>query len=465
MTHKPADIRQGNEAIATGQARHASAAQYGVGCGTALTEEANPEAQRLMEVVVETQNLRQAYRNVMKNKGAAGVDGVSTQAFDSQLRELWPHVREALLWGNYEPQPVRRVDIPKPDGGTRTLGIPTVLDRFIQQAVLQVLQPIFEPTFSESSYGFRPNRNAWQAVQAAQAHIQSGKGWVVDMDLEKFFDRVNHDILMSRVARKVRDKRVLKLIGDYLRAGMLEGGVVSARTEGTPQGGPLSPLLSNILLTDLDRELENRGLAFCRYADDCNIYVASEKAGQRVLASITRFVEKRLRLKVNAQKSAVARPSERKFLGYSFTAERQARMKIADASVKRFKDRVRDIFEGGMGRSVRAIVMALAPLLRGWISYFRRTEVKGVVEELDQWLRRKLRCMLWRHWKRPATRERELRKRGLVPERAWKSAFNGRGAWWNAGASHMNVVCPKRYFDELGLVSLLDILQRFQRGL
>lgn len=465
MTHKPTDIRQGNEAIAAGQARHASAAQYGVGCGTALNEEANPEAQRLMEAVVETRNLRQAYRNVMKNKGAAGVDGVSTQAFDSQLRALWPHVKEALLWGNYEPQPVRRVDIPKPDGGSRTLGIPTVLDRFIQQAVLQVLQPIFEPTFSESSYGFRPHRSAHQAVQAAQAHIHSGKGWVVDMDLEKFFDRVNHDILMSRVARQVRDKRVLKLIGDYLRAGMLEGGVVSARTEGTPQGGPLSPLLSNILLTDLDRELEKRGLAFCRYADDCNIYVASEKAGQRVLASITRFVEKRLRLKVNAQKSAVARPSERKFLGYSFSAERQARIKIADASVKRLKDRVRDIFDGGMGRSVRVIVMALAPLLRGWINYFRVTEVKGVVEELDQWLRRKLRCMLWRHWKRPATRERELRKRGLVPERAWKSAFNGRGAWWNAGASHMNAVCSKRYFDELGLVSLLDTLQRFQRGL
>jgi RNA-directed DNA polymerase len=465
MTHEPADIRNGNEAIATGQARHASAALHGAGCGTALNEEANPEAQRLMEAVVETQNLRQAYRNVMKNKGAAGVDGVSTQAFDSQLRELWPHVREALLWGNYDPQPVRRVDIPKPDGGMRTLGIPTVLDRFIQQAVLQVLQPIFEPTFSESSYGFRPNRSAHQAVQAAQAHIRSGKGWVVDMDLEKFFDRVNHDILMSRVARKVRDKRVLKLIGDYLRAGMLEGGVVSARTEGTPQGGPLSPLLSNILLTDLDRELENRSLAFCRYADDCNIYVASEKAGLRVLASITRFVEKRLKLKVNAQKSAVARPSERKFLGYSFTAQQQTRVKIADASIKRFKNRVRELFDGSMGRSLRAIAMALAPLLRGWITYFRLTEVKGVVEELDQWLRRKLRCVLWRHWKRPATRNRELRKRGLTPLRAWQSASNGRGAWWNAGSSHMNAACPKRYFDELGLVSLLDTLQRFQRGL
>jgi group II intron reverse transcriptase/maturase len=302
-------------------------------------------------------------------------------------------------------------------------------------------------------------------VQAAQAHILSGKSWVVDMDLEKFFDRVNHDMLMSRVARQVRDKRVLKLIGDYLRAGMLEGGVVSARTEGTPQGGPLSPLLSNILLTDLDRELESRGLAFCRYADDCNIYVASEKAGQRVLASITRFVEKGFKLNVTAQKSAVARPSERKFLGYSFTAQQQTRVKIADASIKRFKNRVRELFDGSMGRSLRAIAMALAPLLRGWISYFRLTEVKGVVEELDQWLRRKLRCVLWRHWKHPATRNRELRKRGLTPERAWKSASNGRGAWWNAGASHMNAVCPKRYFDELGLVSLLDILQRFQRGL
>ena len=465
MTHKPAEIRQGNEAIATGQARHASAALYGVGCGTALSEEANPEAQRLMEAVVETQNLRQAYRNVMKNQGAAGVDGVSTQAFESQLRALWPHAREALLWGEYCPQPVRRVDIPKPDGGVRTLGIPTVLDRFIQQVVLQVLQPMFEPTFSDSSYGFRPGRSAHQAVQAAQRHIHSGKGWVVDMDLEKFFDRVNHDMLMSRVARKVRDKRVLKLIGDYLRAGMLEGGVVNARTEGTPQGGPLSPLLSNILLTDLDRELERRGHAFCRYADDCNIYVASEKAGLRVLASITRFVEDRLKLKVNARKSAVARPSERKFLGYSFTAQRQARIKIADTSVKRLKDRVREMFDSSMGRSMRVIITALAPLLRGWISYFRLTEVKGVVEELDQWLRRKLRCVLWRHWKRPATRNRELRKRGLTPERAWQSASNGRGPWWNAGSSHMNAACPKRYFDELGLVSLQETLQRFQRGL
>lgn len=465
MTHEPADIRHEDEAIATGQARNASAAQHGAGCDTALNEEANPEAQRLMEAVVETQNLRRAYRNVLKNKGAAGVDGVSTPAFEAQMREWWPHIKEALLWGEYRPQPVRRVDIPKPDGGTRTLGIPTMLDRFIQQAVLQVLQPIFEPTFSDASYGFRPNRSAWQAVQAAQAHIHSGKGWVVDMDLEKFFDRVNHDILMSRIRRQVKDNRVLKLIGDYLRAGLLEGGVISARTEGTPQGGPLSPLLSNILLTDLDRELEARGHAFCRYADDCNIYVASEKAGRRVLASLTRFVEERLKLKVNALKSAVARPSERKFLGYSFTAQRQARIKIADASVKRLKDRVREVFDGGAGRAVRAITKALGPLLRGWMSYFRLTEVKGVVEELDQWLRRKLRCVLWRHWKRPATRNRELHKRGLMPERAWKSASNGRGAWWNAGASHMNAACPKRYFDELGLVSLQETLQRFQRGL
>lgn len=465
MTHKPTEVRKGNAAPAIGQARHASTTLRGVGCDTALPEEANPEAQRLMEAVVEIQNLRQAYRKVMKNKGAAGVDGVSTQAFASQLRELWPHIREALLWGNYCPQPVRRVDIPKPGGDMRMLGIPTVLDRFIQQAVLQVLQPLFEPTFSDSSYGFRPNRNAWQAVQAAQAHIHSGKDWVVDMDLEKFFDRVNHDILMSRVGRKVKDKRVLGLIGDYLRAGVLEDGVVSARVEGTPQGGPLSPLLSNILLDDLDRELETRGHAFCRYADDCNIYVASEKAGQRVLASITRFVEERLRLKVNAQKSAVARPSERKFLGYSFTAQRQARVKIAKASVKRLKDRVQELFDGSAGRSLRNVITALAPLLRGWISYYRLTEVKGVLEELDQWLRRKLRCVLWRHWKRPATRNRELRKRGFTLTRAWQSASNGRGPWWNGGASHMNAAYPKRYFDELGLVSLLDTLQRFQRGL
>lgn len=360
------------------------------------------------------------------------------------------------------PRAVRKVDIPKPNGGVRTLGIPTVLDRLIQQALLQVLQPEFEPEFSEHSYGFRPGRNAWQAVQQAQGYIRDGRRWVVDLDLEKFFDRVNHDILMSRVARKVKDERVLKLIRRYLEAGLMEGGIVSARTEGTPQGGPLSPLLSNILLTDLDRELERRGHRFCRYADDCNVYVRSEAAGRRAMNAITDYLERKLKLRVNRDKSAVARPWERKFLGYSFTWHKQVRLKIAEGSLKRLKDRVREIAAGNASRNLVATINELNPVLRGWMSYFRLTEVKGALQDLDGWVRRKLRCLLWRQWKRPASRYRKLQGRGLDAKRAWKSASNGRGPWWNAGANHMNTAYPKSFFDVLGLVSLLDTRQRFQ---
>jgi RNA-directed DNA polymerase len=429
---------------------------------TAADGQTKAEGPRQMEAVVERANLWRAYERVMQNKGAAGVDGLTVAEFKAWLQQHWPSVKAALLAGDYVPAAIRKVEIPKPHGGVRTLGIPTVLDRLIQQALLQVLQPEFEPEFSEHSYGFRPGRNAWQAVQRAQSYLKEGRRWVVDLDLEKFFDRVNHDILMSRNARRVKDKRVLKLIRRYLEAGMMSAGIVSARTEGTPQGGPLSPLLSNILLTDLDRELERRGHRFCRYADDCNVYVQSKAAGHHAMESITCYLEQKLRLRVNREKSAVARPWARKFLGYSFTWHKQARLKIAESSLKRLKDRVRETVVGNASRNLSQTIAALNPVLRGWTSYFRMTEVKGVLQDLDGWIRRKLRCLLWRQWKRPATRNKKLRARGLEPTRAWKSASNGRGPWWNAGASHMSAAYPTSFFNALGLVSLLDTQRRFQ---
>ena len=443
--------------------RNSSMAGMGAEIGTAADGQTKAERRRLMETVVERNNLWLAYKRVMRNKGAAGVDGLGVFEFKAWLQQHWPSVKAALLAGDYMPTAIRKVDILKPNGGVRTLGIPTVVDRLIQQALLQILQPQFDPEFSEHSYGFRPGRCAQQAVQAAKEYIAQGRSWVVDMDLEKFFDRVNHDILMSRLARKIEDERVKKLIRRYLEAGMMEGGIVSMRTEGTPQGGPLSPLLSNILLTDLDRELERRGHRFCRYADDCNIYVKSEVAGQHAMDAMTGYLEKKLKLQVNRNKSAVARPWQRKFLGYSVTRHKQTRLKIADSSLTRLKDRVREIIVGNSSRNLGKTIDALNPVLRGWMSYFRLTEVRGVLQELDGWIRRKLRCLLWRQWKRPATRNRKLQAAGLDEMRAWKSASNGRGPWWNAGASHMNVTHPKRFFDALGLVSLLDTQQRFQR--
>jgi group II intron reverse transcriptase/maturase len=442
--------------------RMSSTATSGAEAGTAANGQTKAEGPRQMEAVVERSNLWRAYERVVRNKGAAGVDGLTVADFKTWLQQHWPTVRAALLAGEYMPGAVRKVEIPKPNGGARLLGIPTVLDRLIQQALLQVLQPEFETEFSEHSYGFRPGRNAWQAVRQAQGYIREDRRWVVDLDLEKFFDRVNHDILMSRVARKVRDERVLKLIRRYLEAGLMADGIVSTRTEGTPQGGPLSPLLSNILLTDLDRELERRGHKFCRYADDCNIYVRSEMAGRRAMTAITDYLERSLKLRVNREKSAVARPWDRKFLGYSFTWHKRARLKIAEGSLKRLKDRVREIVVGNASRNLAGTISELNPALRGWMSYFRLTEVKGVLQDLDGWIRRKLRCLLWRQWKRPTTRNRKLQARGLDGTRAWKSASNGRGPWWNAGASHMNAAYPKSYFDALGLVSLLDTRQRFQ---
>jgi len=389
---------------------------------------------------------------------------MTVEQLRAYLKEHWLRIKEELLAGDYQPLPVLKVEIPKLGGqGMRMLGIPTVVDRLIQQAIHQVLSPLFEPSFSESSYGFRPNRSAQQAVLKARNYVREGRRWVVDIDLEKFFDRVNHDVLMSRLARRIKDKRVLHLIRSYLQAGMMSGGLVTVRREGTPQGGPLSPLLSNILLDELDKELERRGHKFCRYADDCNIYVRSRSAGERVMKSLSHFLERRLRLQVNAEKSAVARPWARKFLGYSMTWQRQARLKVATTSVQRIKEKLREIFRRGKGRNLGKLIEAeLTPLLRGWMNYFRLAEVKGIFEELDGWIRRKLRGLIWRQWKRTFARAKGLMRRGLKETQAWESAGNGRGPWWNAGASHMHAAFPKSYFDRCGLLSLLDQRLRFQ---
>jgi RNA-directed DNA polymerase len=448
-------------ARAEADGRNLSGAGLGAESPTAVVGMPKPEALRLIEAVVERNNLFRAYDRVVKNEGAPGVDGLTVSEFKPWLQRHWVRVRQDLLMGVYQPEAVRKVEIPKPQGGVRTLGIPTVLDRLIQQALNQILQPLFDPGFSSSSYGFRPGRNAHQAVQAAQGYVAAGKRWVVDLDLEKFFDRVNHDVLMARVARKVGDDRVLKLIRRYLEAGLLEGGITSMRTEGTPQGGPLSPLLSNILLDDLDRELERRGLSFCRYADDCNIYVGCRRAGERIMQAVTAFLERRLKLKVNASKSAVARPWERKFLGYSMTWHKKPKLKIAEASRKRLVEKIRKALRKARGQNLQRAIERLNPVLRGWVAYFRLTEVKGVLEDLDGWIRHKLRTALWRQWKRVSARAKNLMRAGIDSTRAWRSATNGRGPWWNGGASHMNAAYPKSWFDRMGLVSLLETRQRF----
>ncbi len=456
------EARREDGAHAEGAGRYPVSTAVRVEVETATDPRTKAESSGLMEVACERSNLMLAYQRVVRNKGAAGVDDIGVAGFKDHLKQHWPTIKAKLLAGTYIPQAVRRVDIPKPQGGVRTLGIRTLTDRLIQQALHQVLSPIFEADFSESSYGFRPGRSAHQAVKAARQYVAEGRRVVVDMDLEKFFDRVNHDILVGKVAEKVGDGRVLKLIRRYLEAGMMADGVVSPRTEGTPQGGPLSPLLSNILLTELDRELERRGHAFCRYADDCNIYVGSQAAGERVQAGITRFLAERLKLRVNETKSAVAPPWKRKFLGYSQTWHKAPKLRIAPESLKRLENKIREVLKGARGRSLSNTIAELNPVLRGWAAYFRLTETKRVLEEVDGWLRRKLRCILRRQWKRPYTRARNLMRAGLTEERAFRSAFNQRGPWWNSGASHMNQAFRKSYFDRLGLVSLLDTTRRLQ---
>ena len=418
-----------------------------------------PETMGLMERMVERGNMFSAYKQVVRNKGSAGIDKMSVDQLKLYLTEHWAEIKESLLRGEYKPQAIRVVFIPKPKGGQRQLGIPTVMDRLIQQALHQVLSPIFDPTFSEYSYGFRKGKNAHQALKQAQVYQKSGKRWVVDMDLAKFFDEVNHDVLMSKIAKSIEDKRVLRLIRSYLRSGIMIDGMVSQRDKGTPQGSPLSPLLSNIMLDELDKELELRGHSFCRYADDCNIYVGSRQSGERVLDSITKFIEKKLRLRVNREKSAVDRPWKRTFLGYSFTAHKEPRLRIPKETVQRFKSKCKQLLRQGRGRNLGKFIHEdLNPVICGWINYFGLAEVRGFAEDLDSWIRRRLRLILWRQWKRAKARMRRLLKAGLPEDRVRKSAYNGRGPWWNSGASHMNDAFRKKYFDKLGLVCMLDKL-------
>jgi RNA-directed DNA polymerase len=408
----------------------------------------------LLEKMLEGENLRLAYKRVVQNGGAPGVDSVTVDELQAYLKAHWESVKAELLTGTYRPAPVRRVEIPKPGGGVRLLGIPTVMDRFLQQALLQVMNPIFDAGFSWYSYGFRPGKRAHDAVKQAQRHIHGGLRWVVDMDLEKFFDRVNHDILMARVARKVKDKRVLKLIRAYLNAGVMEGGICQKTEEGTPQGGPLSPLLANILLDDLDKELTKRGLKFVRYADDCNIFVASKRAGERVMGSVIRFVEGKLKLKVNRDKSAVDRPWNRKFLGFSFLTNRRATVRLAPKTITRFKERIRELTNRTRSISMEERITRLNRYIMGWIGYFRLASAKGHCENLDQWIRRRLRMCLWKQWKRVRTRIRELRALGVPEWACFVIANSRRGAW--EMSRNINSALPTSYWEAKGLKSLLS---------
>jgi RNA-directed DNA polymerase len=407
-----------------------------------------------MEDVLDRENLRKALRAVRRNKGAPGTDEMTVDELPVHLEEHWPAIRDQLLQGAYAPQPVRRVMIPKVSGGERPLGIPTVLDRLIQQAVLQALQPRWDPTFSEQSYGFRPGRSAHQAVARAQEYVAAGHAWVVDLDLAQFFDRVNHDRLMAQVAKRVDDKRLLKLIRGFLTAGAMEGGVASPTVQGTPQGGPLSPLLSNLVLDELDRELEKRCHHFVRYADDCNIYVCSERAGQRVMASVTQFVESKLKLKVNAAKSAVAQPWQRQFLGFSLTAGERPKRAIAPKARARFKQKVRELTGRTRGRNLKQMIEDLTPYLRGWRGYFGFCETPTVLARLDRWTRRRLRAVVWKQWRRGKTRYRNLRRRGVDHGLAARTAGSAHGPWRLSDSKALHVALPNAHFVSLGLPPL-----------
>jgi RNA-directed DNA polymerase len=411
-------------------------------------------AQQLMEEVCGHDNCLQAYKRVKANKGSPGIDGMTVEQLPGHLKVHWSAIREQLLRGTYRPQPVKRVEIPKPDGGMRQLGIPTVLDRMVQQAIMQVLQGRWDAEFSEHSHGFRPGRSAHQAVAKAQKYIAEGKRWVVDLDLEKFFDRVNHDKLMAAVARRVGDKRMLKLIRAFLTAGVMENGLVGPVDEGTPQGGPLSPLLSNLVLDELDRELERRKHCFVRYADDCNIYVGSQRAGQRVKQSITGFIQRRLKLKVNEAKSAVARPAERKFLGFSISNAQQPKRRIATKALGRFKQKARELTERTRGISIEQMTKGLANYLRGWKSYFGFCETPSVLKALDHWIRRRLRSVIWKQWKRGRVRFGKLCALGVNKDLAAKTAGSAHGPWHLANSRALSYAFPIAYFDTLGLPRL-----------
>jgi RNA-directed DNA polymerase len=453
------DKRQNNQLVLSFAEEDRGEASNGLSEGTeSFTAKRGTESpaigEQWMEEVCERANCQQSLSRIKANKGSAGVDGMTVHELPAFLKQHWPAIRDQLLSGTYRPQPVKRVEIPKPDGGVRKLGIPTVLDRLIQQAVMQVLQRRWDRTFSEHSYGFRPGRSAHQAVEAAQQHIAAGYRWVVDLDLEKFFDRVHHDRLMAKLAERISDKRMLRLIRAFLTAGVLEKGLVSPVDEGTPQGGPLSPLLSNIVLDEFDRELEQRGLRFARYADDSNIYVRSRRAGIRVMASITRFITRTLKLKVNEQKSAVARPWERKFLGFSFTNKGVPKRRIAPKAVDRFKGRIRELTRRTRGVSIERMAGDLTRYLRGWIGYFGKCETPSVLQSLEEWTRRRLRSAIWKQWKRGTVRFAELHQRGVGKDLAAQTAGSAHGPWRLANSPALAIALPNAYFNSLGIPKL-----------
>src|ERR1700738_2464074 len=455
------DKRQKNQLVLAfteeGRSEAPKASQEGTESLTAKCETERPARhEQWMEEVCKRENCWQAYKRVKANKGSSGIDGMKVGELSDYLKQHWPSIREQLLRGTYQPQPVKRVEIPKPDGGVRKLGVPCVVDRLIQQAVMQVLQKRWDSTFSDHSYGFRPGRSAHQAVAQAQQYIAAGYGWVIDLDLEKFFDRVNHDQLMGQIAKRIEDKRLLKLIRAFLNAGVMENGLVSPSVEGTPQGGPLSPLLSNLVLDELDRELEYRGHRFVRYADDCNIYVRSERAGQRVMESITRFITQKLKLKVNEAKSAVARPQERKFLGFSFSAGPDIKRTIAPKSLERFKRRIREITRRAKGVSIKTTMEELATYMRGWRGYFGFCETPEVLVALTRWVRLRLRAALWRQWKTPRRRRAALVALRVSGWAARNTAGSGRGPWYLARSRALSTGLSNAYFKSLGLPSLFQ---------
>lgn len=423
-----------------------------------LTAKPAPESpasnEKLMEEVCQRDNLKEALKQVSRNKGGPGIDGMTVEELPDYLKDHWPDIKGKLLKGKYEPQPVKRVEIPKPSGGVRKLGIPTVLDRFIQQSVMQVLQKKWDKTFSEHSYGFRPGRSAHKAVKAAQGYILQGYNHVVDIDLEKFFDRVNHDILMSRISKRESDKRMLKLIRSFLTVGVMEKGLVGATDEGTPQGGPLSPLLSNLMLDDLDKELEKRGHKFVRYADDANIYVKSRRSGERVMEGIATFLTKRLKLTVNREKSAVARPSERKFLGFSFTWGKAVKRRISPQALKRFRERIKEVTRRTRGVKIEEMIRSLSRYLNGWRAYYSYCETPTVLRALDEWVRRRLRSVAWKQWKTWKRRLAELIKLGVRKDLAAQTAGSGHGPWRISRSPALHIGMPNAYFKSLGLPRL-----------
>jgi RNA-directed DNA polymerase len=422
-----------------------------------------PEKEELLEKILHRDNLNLAYKKVKENKGRPGIDGMTVEEMLPFLKQQGGELRGKILAGEYQPQPVRRVEIAKPDGGVRLLGIPTVVDRLIQQAIAQELNKTIDGDFSESSYGFRPKRSAHQAIKAANGYIEQGYQWTVDIDLEKFFDRVNHDKLMSLVARKVKDKRVLKLIRKYLESGIMLNGVKVESEEGTPQGGPLSPLLANIMLDELDKELERRGHKFCRYADDCNIYVKSQKAGERVMESITKYIEGVLKLKVNRNKSAVDRPSKRKFLGFSFDVqEGKVRNVIHEKPIARFKTKVKEITSRSNGKSMETLMEDLDDLITGWVNYYHIADMEKVAERLDHWIRRRIRMCYWKQWKGVKARRLNLIKLGTKPHQAWEYANTRKGYWRIARSPILAITLTNKYLEDQGFISLTKRLGVYQ---